>query len=386
MQLPSKEDLKALGSAEHELTVSIYLPTHEAGAATRENHIRFKNRLHEAGELLVAQGYDAPRAEAFLGEAQRLVDDDPFWQSQRRGLAVFITEAGLTSYPLPFPPDELTVVSERSHLKPLLPLLSDDGHFYVLAMSLQHARLLGATRYSVSELPLEGVPTSLADALRFDDDPEPTLRAYASAGTRGGAGDRLGAQGAADAPDRKENTLRFFKAFDKGLKKLLEPRGDRVPLVFAGNVSHFPIYGEANHYNGLFDRAVECTPEELSDEALHERAWALVAPIFEERRGRDAEVYAVKAGSDPERTCSSLTDVLPAAHDARVQTLFIPLHERRWGRYDAEARTLDLNEARTGYDLFDLAAVQTLTNGGTVYAVQPGEMPGGGEVAAVYRY
>ena len=149
MQLPSKEDLKALGSAEHELTVSIYLPTHEAGAATRENHIRFKNRLQEAGELLVAQGYDAPSAEAFLEEAQRLVNDDPFWQAQRRGLAVFITEAGLTNYPLPFPPDELTVVSERPHLKPLLPLLTDDGHFYVLAMSLQHVRLLGATRYSL---------------------------------------------------------------------------------------------------------------------------------------------------------------------------------------------------------------------------------------------
>ena len=53
---------------------------------------------------------------------------------------------------------------------------------------------------------------------------------------------------------------------------------------------------------------------------------------------------------------------------------------------DAEARTVDLSEARTGYDLFDLAAVQTLSNGGTVYAVEPGEMPGGGEVAAVYRF
>ena len=52
MQLPSKEDLKTLGTAEYEVAVSIYLPTHEAGAATRENHIRFKNRLQEAGERL----------------------------------------------------------------------------------------------------------------------------------------------------------------------------------------------------------------------------------------------------------------------------------------------------------------------------------------------
>lgn len=385
MQLPSKEDLKALSAAEHEVAVSIYLPTHEAGAATRENHIRFKNRLQEAGELLVERGYDAPSAEAFLREAQRLVDDAPFWQGQRKGLAVFITEDELLTYKLPVAPDELTVVSERLHLKPLLPLLTDDGRFYILALSLQNARLLEATRYSVSEVPLAGVPTSLAEALRFDDDPEPTLRAYAATGTKGGAGDRLGAQGAADAPDRKENTLRFFKAFDKGLKKMLEPRGDRVPLVFVGNVINFPIYQEANHYNGLLDRHVEGTPEE-SDDALRDRAWAVVAPMFEERRSRDAEAYAVKAGSDPERTSASLADVLPAAHDARVQTLFVPLHERRWGRYDPEARTVDLSETRTGYDLFDLAAVQTLNSGGTVYAVEPDNMPGDGEVAAVYRF
>ncbi len=62
MQLPSKEDLKALSTAEHAVTVSVYMPTHEAGAATRENHIRFKNRLQEAGELLAEQGYDAPSA------------------------------------------------------------------------------------------------------------------------------------------------------------------------------------------------------------------------------------------------------------------------------------------------------------------------------------
>lgn len=386
MQLPSKEDLKTLGLAEYEVAVSVYMPTHEAGAATRENHIRFKNRLQEAGELLAARGLDAPAAEAFLSGAQKLVDDEPFWQSQRQGLAVFVTPDSLTTHRLPFAPDELTVVSERLHLKPLLPLLTDDGRFYILAMSLQHARLLEATRHSVSEVPLTGVPTSVDEALRFDDDPEPTIRAYAATGARGGGGDRLQAQGAADEPDRKEHALRFFKAFDKGLKKLLEPRGDRVPLVFAGNVANFPIYQEANHYNGLLDEFVEGNPGEMSDSALHERAWEIVAPLFEARRGKDAEAFAVKAGSDPERVATVLEEVLPAAHDARVQTLFVPLHARRWGRYDAEARTLDLSDTRLGYDLFDLAAVQTLLNGGTVYAVEPEGMPGGGEVAAVYRF
>lgn len=34
----------------------------------------------------------------------------------------------------------------------------------------------------------------------------------------------------------------------------------------------------------------------------------------------------------------------------------------------------------------DLAGVQTLLNGGAVYAVQPAQVPGGHELAAVLRY
>jgi hypothetical protein len=37
-------------------------------------------------------------------------------------------------------------------------------------------------------------------------------------------------------------------------------------------------------------------------------------------------------------------------------------------------------------DLLDLAAVQTLFHGGTVYAVDPGDVPDDAPVAALLRY
>lgn len=300
---------------------------------------------------------------------------------------MFITQGESFQYLLPVAPEELTVVSDRFHLKPLMPLIIDDGRFYILAVNLNHIRLLEATRHSASEVSLRDVPTSMADALRYDDDPEPTLRAYAAAGARGGGGDRLQAQGA-EEPDRKENIWRFFKAFDNGLRKILEPQGDRTPIVFAGNVTNFPICQEANHYKGLMESYLEGNPEEMDDETLHERAWEIVAPHFEERRGKDAEAFMVKAGSDPAHASADLRDVLSATHDSRVQTLFVPLNQHRWGRYDPEARTIDLHDEENSdnHDLYDLAAVQTLLNGGTVYAVEPSEIPGEGEVAAVYRF
>ncbi len=96
----------------------------------------------------------------------------------------------------------------------------------------------------------------------------------------------------------------------------------------------------------------------------------------------------VKAGSDPAHASAVIQDVLPAAHDSRVQTLFVPVNQHRWGSYDAETRTIKFHdeERADSYDLYDLAAVQTLLNGGTVYAVETSEIPGGNEVAAVYRF
>ena len=44
------------------------------------------------------------------------------------------------------------------------------------------------------------------------------------------------------------------------------------------------------------------------------------------------------------------------------------------------------NQEPGDQDLYDLAAVQTLTMGGTVYVVEPEDIPGGGNLAAAVRY
>lgn len=385
MDIPTKEDLKTLSDADRGVCVSLYLPTHEAGAATRENAIRFKNRVQDAAARLRERGYDDRDVDTLLSPAQKLIEDNTFWQHQRKGLAMFLAADEQFQYKLPLAPEELSMVSDRFHLKPLLPLLTDDGRFYILAVTLNKVRLLEATRYSVSEVALGDAPTSLAEALRYDDDAEPTLRAYATAGS--GSGTPLQAQGAEEV-DRKEDILRFFTVLDNGLRKVLEPQGDRIPVVFVGNVTNFPIYQEANHYNGLMEHFVEDNPEVMSDEKLHERAWELVSAHFGERREKDAEAFRAKQGSDAERASSNLEDVLPASYDSRVQTLFVPLRQHRWGRYDPEARTAEFHDemGTESHDLFDLAAVHTLLNGGTVYAAEPQEVPGEGEVAAVYRF
>jgi hypothetical protein len=82
--------------------------------------------------------------------------------------------------------------------------------------------------------------------------------------------------------------------------------------------------------------------------------------------------------------------VLPAASYGRVDQLFVAVGVQQWGIFNpgVSTATVDLHaEPELGdEDLLDAAAVHTLLNGGTVYAVEPGQVPDQAQLAAVFRY
>jgi hypothetical protein len=68
--------------------------------------------------------------------------------------------------------------------------------------------------------------------------------------------------------------------------------------------------------------------------------------------------------------------------------LFVPVGVQRWGRVDRDtgAVALHAEAQRDDEDLLNVAAVETLLSSGTVYAVDPDEMPDAAAIAAVLRY
>jgi hypothetical protein len=71
-----------------------------------------------------------------------------------------------------------------------------------------------------------------------------------------------------------------------------------------------------------------------------------------------------------------------------VETLWVSLAVERWGSFDEETDTVEVRETpKPGdHDLLDLAAIQTLLAGGTVYAAETGDLPGDGPISALLRY
>jgi hypothetical protein len=388
MDIITIENLRELTEPPGGMCVSIYLPTTPIGREARQGPILLKNLLKDAEEKLAAGELRTPETKDLLALSESLMKDDEFWQHQSDGLALFLSSAGMHHYRLPQHFEELVVVNERFHIKPLLPLFTGDGYFFVLALSQNAVRLLQCTRDSFSEVELQGVPTSMEEALQFDD-PERQLQYHTGSSSPGGAGKRpaiFHGQGVG-VDDVKPNILRYFRMVNQGLHALLH--NQNAPLVLAGVEYLHPIYREANDYPHLIEQGIEGSPDRWNAQELHKQAWQIVEPLFIKSQQEARDRYQQFAGSENGKGLNDLKKIIRAAMRGQVDTLFVVTDQQQWGQFDPETDSIQLHKEPQAYDedLLDLAAVQTILNRGTVYALKAEEMPEpSSPIAAILRY
>jgi len=363
--------------------VSLFMPAHQAGRETEQDPIRFKNLLREVEERLLAKGLGSPDVREILKPAQRLLQDSGFWRNQSHGLVVFFTSEEFHSYRLPLPFEELAMISHRFHLKPLLPFFASDGHFYILALSQNQVRLLEGTRNTVDEIDLESMPQSMTEALQYERFDKQLQFHTGTSSAR--AGDRAAMFHGHDPSDEdKSRILRWFHKIDDELPNLLADR--QSPIVLAGVEYLFPLYKEANSYPHLVEEGIPGSPEELRPEELHAQAWPLVQPLFMQAQEEAAARYLQFSGTG--QTTSDVREAVLAAHQGRVDVLFVALGVQVWGNFDPSTNTVHVHQTPEpgDEDLLDLAAIQSILNGGTVYALEPEQVPDHALLAAVFRY
>jgi len=382
MEIFTRKELKILAQAQDGPCVSLYLPTHRVPTEIQQDRLRLKNLLRQAEDALLAAGIRASEARKLLKPAESLLPETPFWRGQKDGLAVFLSPVLFRHYHLPIECPELAVVTDRFHLKPLLSLLGGED-YYVLALSQNEVRFFQASRFSISEIAPSGLPRSLAEALKYDD-PQKQLQFHT--GTQRFTGERAAMfhGHGVGTDDTKTNILRFCQQVDRSLAAELAQ--ERAPLVVAAVDYLWPIYREANSYAGLIEEGVAGNPEGLSPDELKERAWEIVEPHFEQTRETAASRYRELKHTG--KVSHELKEVVPAAYHGRIDVLFVAVGLQSWGSYEPATGDLLLYpEAMAGAeDLLDFAAVHTLIQDGTVFALDPETVPDGPPGAAVFRY
>jgi len=393
---PSLDQVRALldtGTPPH---VSLFMPTRRPWHQTKANQLTLGRLLDDAETALQRQGLPAAEARDLLGPARALVDDESFWTETADGLAVYAARSHMSTHRLPFAVPEQQFVDRRFHVRPLLRSLTPDGPFYLLALSQGGVRLFQGSRYDFGSVALDNVPTTLDEALQFDEHIRSVT--YHTRSSPGGAGtpgrrDAMyhGHEDAGDKAYVKEGIMRFFRPLDTEVRRLLGQHATPPPLVLAGVAPLRGLYRKVNHYPHLTDtdvdgHFVDWTSGTFDADALHEQAWAVVQPLYAEAEAEDRRRFGQLMGT--EQAAKSLHAIVAAAHAHRIDTLFVDAESQAWGRYTPATHTVDVHTDPEPDDveLLNAAAAWTLEGSGTVHVVAPEDVPGRTPAAALFRF
>jgi len=355
--------------------ITIYMPTYKHSPDSLQNPIRFNNLTKQAKQELLESNQVNHQIKESLAKAAEMVDDADYWMHQKSGLAIFISQSYRLFLRLPLKFPETVIVNQHFYLKPLLPLLTTNGKYYILTLSAGDIKLYQATRDNIDKLYLGDTPKSLSAYLHQSGYDSQTP---AKSGTK--PTDRI-----TDVSAIPEALLtQFLSQIQKHLQELLST--NTAPLVLAGVKELTTAFRGICHYPHITLASIEGSPDHLSKQDIHQQAWKIVRPLFKQAEKEAlGEYHQLKSTG---KTANSLEAILPAAFAGRIKTLFVLRDHSIWGMFDPDSSTLALtktNQPGTD-DLMNLATIYTLLGDGRVYSLKPKEMVKGTPIAATYRY
>lgn len=376
-------ELRELASTRCAPAITIYMPTHVAGEEGQQDAIRLKNLADQAEAKLIEQNMRPVEARELLKQVRDLSLDPTFWGARSHGLAVLLSKDSLRAYRLPLALPETVHVHERFLIRPLLPLFDGGGRALLLALSQNEVHLFEAAADGLLEIDVPGMPRSMDEALNYNAAERGSQVHSATTAARGKqAAVFHGHGGVPDA--HKADLANYFRRIDEALRPVLHE--EVAALVLAGVDYLLPIYRQANSYAHLADDHLEGNCDYLTPVQLHQRAWPVIEQLFQ--RVRRGAADRVRHAIDTARGTDKLVQIVPAAHDGRIDTLFLNQQAVAWGVFDPHAHSVAVHaDQKPGdEDLLELAAVQTILHRGTVYGVGGDEMPNESPVSASLRY
>lgn len=373
----SENEINKLVNRKGSDLVTITLPTHKTGEESKQDPIRLKNLLTEAVSILKENGKKESDAEQYLKSAFDLLDKPMFWSHADKGLAIYITEGETDIFKLPYKVDSEVYVNDHHLITPLLPMLSMDGTFCVVAVSRQDAKLLKCTRDDVEDITPADVSVSVADYLEVDQ--EKQLQYHTGSKSQ----EAMYFGHGASEEDKKVIVEQFLREFEKEVTKVMRERND--PLVAMGLKDNLSLYKKVNNYGRLVDDAVEFNPDELSDQEIKDKGWNVIQKHFLKDMYNSLEKFSEKTEG---KVSNNLGDIVEATIQGRSHTIFISKDEKKWGVFDEAEQTVHYSSKPKNGDieLLNWLSITGRKTGSNVYMLEKEEMPMHSTVAAEFRF
>ncbi len=375
------KDLKqVLGSPGPCLSAYIALSSGNQNQSAKANALEWRETLRSLD----------PQVSQYGSEGRALVESITDWDAivnhgepQGRSLGVFRSPDVFRVTWIDDVVRSRAVLGPHFFIRPLLPELTKNRTFYILALSQKNVRLLRCTSRICEEVPFPaGMPASF-DEYMNSAKPDHVSDNRGTPGPSSGSSKGIMFTTSSDREDKGEYLTHFFQQIDRGVNEVL--RGKTEPLVPAAVEYELALYRPLNTYAHLAEESVQGAPNSLKSGELHSRALEALERCYEKKVDNALAEYNHKAGGG---ASNRLRDIVPAAHDGRVLTLLISDSLETRGAFDETTHSVKGRETGTANDedLVNDAAVQSILHAGQILVVPNGKMPNGAPVAAIFRF
>lgn len=359
--------------------LSLYQPTHRSHPANAQDRIRFGNLIKKLEESL-GQQYPKRDASSLLEPFHQLHGDSRFWNYSTEGLAVLARPGLFRVYRLVRPVQELAVVADSFHIKPLLRMVQSADDYQILAVSREHASLYQGNRDGLVEVDLpEEFPSTLEAVVDLDAKKPQPIRTH---GVRTPGG-RHGTSSRADLA--QTDTELFFRAVDRAVLEGFS-RSQRLPLVLLSLPENQGHFRQLSHNPWLMEQGIDASPNAVDLDELRKRAWQVVEPQYLERLRGLTDMFG--AARPRGMADADLMLIGRSALSGRVATLLIEADREVAGRIDPITGAVEFGDLANPEvdDVLDDLAEQVLATGGQVVIVPSERMPVTTGAAAIYRF
>ncbi len=384
MDLLNNQIIQELASVDSSPCLSLYMPTHRSHPENLKDPIKFKNLIKQLDESL-SQQYSNTDKREFIEPFENLANDPEFWNNTSDGLAVLSADGVFKTIDLQVPVEELTIVADSFHTKPLRRYLQSLDRYMVLGISLHDMKLFEGNRHSLREVKLSpDVSKTIEEALGSKlTDKHSTVASY---GGVGGQSNNMhhGHGGKKDEVDI--DAERFFRSVaDDVSEHYSKPSG--LPLILAALPEHHALFQKVSNNPLLLQKGIEDNYKAVEIEKLTTMAWEIMQPEYVLKLSALADKFkqakANNTGSD------ELAKVAEAAAAGKVETLLLQADCVIGGKItDLNTGTLETGNVSNPQtdDLLDDIGELVTKMGGQVMVIPEEYMPTQTGLAAIFRY
>lgn len=384
MELLSKEFIKELLTIEQEPCLSLYMPTHRSHPENLQDPIRFKNLLKQLEESL-SQKYTSGEVKKHIEPLEALADDDSLWNHTSNGLAVFSADGLFKVVGLPVSVDELAVVADSFHTKPLRQYMQSTDRYHVLGLSLHDIRLFEGNRHSLTEIELmPDIPETITEALGDDlTDKHSTVASY---GGTGGESSSMHHGHGGRKDELEKDAERFFRVVANNIYERYSKPSD-LPLILAALPEHHNLFQKVNKNPLLLSDGITIDPSSISPDILAKMAWEIMEPEYNLKL--DSLVARFEQARANDKGSDDYKEVAVAAVEGRIDTLIVEagriIPVRITNLVTGNTQKKDLTNPKVD-DLLDDMGELVIEMGGQVMVLPTGKMPSETGLAAIFRY